>query len=119
VIGGSYLRWTSAAMSSWRDAMTSRGVRLRDWSVRKRSALARLRGIPESEGDLLIFVDDDNVLEADFLEAALVIAEEAKRPGGGGLRAGPRRALQGPAGRNVRHDFGLSTMFGKHHATGA
>jgi glycosyltransferase involved in cell wall biosynthesis len=37
---------------------------------------ARLRGIRESKGDLLIFVDDDNVLDADFLETALRIAEE-------------------------------------------
>lgn len=30
--------------------------------------LARLRGIAESSGDLLVFVDDDNVLAPDFLE---------------------------------------------------
>src|SRR5438045_2489860 len=32
---------------------------------------ARLRGIRESKGGLLIFVDDDNVLDPDFLETAL------------------------------------------------
>lgn len=37
---------------------------------------ARLRGIHESTGDLLIFVDDDNVLDADFLETAQRIMEE-------------------------------------------
>jgi glycosyltransferase involved in cell wall biosynthesis len=31
---------------------------------------ARLRGIRESTGELLVFVDDDNVLDADFLEVA-------------------------------------------------
>jgi len=31
---------------------------------------ARLRGIRESTGDLLVFVDDDNVLDPDFLEVA-------------------------------------------------
>lgn len=31
---------------------------------------ARLRGIAEAKGDLLIFVDDDNVLQRDYLEAA-------------------------------------------------
>ncbi len=31
---------------------------------------ARLRGIRESRGDLLVFVDDDNVLDPDFLEVA-------------------------------------------------
>lgn len=37
---------------------------------------ARLRGIRESNGDLLIFVDDDNVLDPDFLETAQRIMEE-------------------------------------------
>jgi glycosyltransferase involved in cell wall biosynthesis len=31
---------------------------------------ARLRGIREAKGDLLVFVDDDNVLDPDFLEVA-------------------------------------------------
>jgi glycosyltransferase involved in cell wall biosynthesis len=35
---------------------------------------ARLRGIAEAKGDLLIFVDDDNVLQRDYLEAALRIS---------------------------------------------
>jgi glycosyltransferase involved in cell wall biosynthesis len=34
---------------------------------------ARLRGIKESKGELLIFVDDDNVLEGFFLEVAVSI----------------------------------------------
>ena len=37
---------------------------------------ARLRGIRESKGDLLVFVDDDNVLDADFLETAQRITDE-------------------------------------------
>src|SRR5690349_9705551 len=37
---------------------------------------ARLRGIREAKGSLLVFVDDDNVLNADYLEMALHIAEE-------------------------------------------
>lgn len=37
---------------------------------------ARLRGIREAKGDLLIFVDDDNILDPDFLESALKIASE-------------------------------------------
>ena len=37
---------------------------------------ARLRGIAEAKGDLLVFVDDDNVLDPDFLEqAARIFAE--------------------------------------------
>jgi glycosyltransferase involved in cell wall biosynthesis len=35
---------------------------------------ARLRGIVEAKGDLLVFVDDDNVLQHDYLEAALRIS---------------------------------------------
>jgi len=37
---------------------------------------ARLRGIRESKDDLLVFVDDDNLLNPDFLEVALRMAEE-------------------------------------------
>ena len=37
---------------------------------------ARLRGITEAKGDLLVFVDDDNVLRADYLEATLKIAAD-------------------------------------------
>lgn len=36
---------------------------------------ARLRGIKEARGELLIFVDDDNVLEADYFVEALAIHE--------------------------------------------
>ena len=39
---------------------------------------ARLRGIRESDADLLVFVDDDNVLAQDYLELALQAA--ADRP---------------------------------------
>lgn len=35
---------------------------------------ARLRGIAEAGGELLVFVDDDNELDADFLENALRLA---------------------------------------------
>jgi hypothetical protein len=42
---------------------------------------ARLRGIQEAQGDLLVFVDDDNVLDPDFLEQALKIANEWPRLG--------------------------------------
>src|SRR5215813_5198324 len=37
---------------------------------------ARLCGIRESKGELLVFVDDDNVLDPDFLEAALAVMKE-------------------------------------------
>lgn len=37
---------------------------------------ARLRGIHEAKGELLVFVDDDNVLDPDFLDQALRVAKE-------------------------------------------
>jgi glycosyltransferase involved in cell wall biosynthesis len=37
---------------------------------------ARIRGIRESTGDLLVFVDDDNVLAPDYLEVAAQTAEQ-------------------------------------------
>jgi hypothetical protein len=37
-------------------------------------AIARTRGIAESRGDLLVFVDDDNVLPENYLEEALKLA---------------------------------------------
>jgi GT2 family glycosyltransferase len=36
--------------------------------------LARIRGIRESRGDLIVFVDDDNLLDPNFLETALRLA---------------------------------------------
>jgi len=36
---------------------------------------ARLKGIRESRGELLIFVDDDNILSEDYLEIACNIAD--------------------------------------------
>lgn len=37
---------------------------------------ARLRGIRESDGDLLVYVDDDNVLAPDYLQTALGLLSE-------------------------------------------
>lgn len=37
---------------------------------------ARLRGIAETAGELLVFVDDDNVLDADYLAIAQRVADE-------------------------------------------
>ena len=37
---------------------------------------ARLRGIRESAGELLVFVDDDNVLDRDYLEVAQGVSRE-------------------------------------------
>jgi glycosyltransferase involved in cell wall biosynthesis len=45
---------------------------------------ARLRGISESKGGILIFVDDDNVLDTDYLEKAMEISTEWNRLGAWG-----------------------------------
>ena len=37
---------------------------------------ARLRGIREANGEIIVFVDDDNVLDADYLEVAQKIGQE-------------------------------------------
>jgi glycosyltransferase involved in cell wall biosynthesis len=49
---------------------------------------ARLRGIKESTGELLIFVDDDNLLAAGYLEQAIRIAGEFPQIGafGGSIK---------------------------------
>lgn len=50
---------------------------------------ARIRGINESMGNLLLFVDDDNVLDRDYLDQAVQIAGDYKRIGafGGSITA--------------------------------
>lgn len=49
---------------------------------------ARLRGIAESSGDLIVFVDDDNVLDDDYLQAAVELSERWPMLGawGGAIR---------------------------------
>jgi len=50
---------------------------------------ARLHGIAEAKGDVLVFIDDDNVLAVDYLEKARVIAQEWPRLGAwGGMIVG-------------------------------
>ena len=48
---------------------------------------ARLRGIQESSGELLVFVDDDNVLQGEYLEICIGIAHDQPHLGcfGAGL----------------------------------
>jgi glycosyltransferase involved in cell wall biosynthesis len=50
-------------------------------------AFARLRGIAEATGQLLVFVDDDNVLADDYLEHALCIDDEYRFLGAWGSGA--------------------------------
>lgn len=58
---------------------------------------ARLRGIEESKAELLIFVDDDNVLNPEYLENAWAIAEEWKILGAWGGRIDPEFETPAPA----------------------
>lgn len=52
----------------------SRGIVIRE--DRLGLTHARLRAIKEGKGELFVFVDDDNVLEPNFLEVALGVAKE-------------------------------------------
>jgi hypothetical protein len=65
---------------------------------------ARLRGIRESKGDLLVFVDDDNVLDPDFLETAQHIMEE--RPFLGSWSGQCRPAFEQPPPAWTRRYWG-------------
>ncbi|HUC83805.1 MAG TPA: glycosyltransferase [Candidatus Acidoferrales bacterium] len=58
---------------------------------------ALMRGIAESKGELLAIVDDDNVLRADYLEAALKIGAEYPRLGAWGGSCLPDFEITPPA----------------------
>jgi glycosyltransferase involved in cell wall biosynthesis len=51
---------------------------------------ARLRGIREAAGEIFIFVDDDNILEPDYLERAAAIAQANPHLGAWGGQSKPR-----------------------------
>ena len=65
---------------------------------------ARLCGIRESRGDLLVFVDDDNVLDPDFLEVAQRITDE--RPFLGSWSGQCRPAFEAPPPEWTRRYWG-------------
>jgi glycosyltransferase involved in cell wall biosynthesis len=65
---------------------------------------ARLRGISESVGDLLVFVDDDNVLDEDFLEQAVRIYDS--RPDIGSWSGASRPGFDEPAPEWTRRHWG-------------
>jgi glycosyltransferase involved in cell wall biosynthesis len=58
---------------------------------------ARLRGIAEAKGDLLVFVDDDNVLRADYLAACLKIGASWPQLGAWGGSCIPEFEVEPPA----------------------
>ena len=57
---------------TWDISWHSRGRHVREEQLGLTAA--RLRGIQESSGDLLLFVDDDNLLAPDFLDQAITIS---------------------------------------------
>ena len=58
---------------------------------------ARLRGIREARGDILIFVDDDNVLDPDFLQEASRVADERPWLGAWSGQSRPEFEIEPPA----------------------
>lgn len=57
---------------------------------------ARLRGIREAKTEILVFVDDDNVLESDYLEVALKISKNYSFIGAWGGQTVPEFEVQPP-----------------------
>jgi len=58
---------------------------------------ARLRGIAESKAGLLVFVDDDNILRADYLQACLKISADCPWLGAWGGSCLPEYEVEPPA----------------------
>jgi glycosyltransferase involved in cell wall biosynthesis len=58
---------------------------------------ARLRGISESGGEILVFVDDDNVLDADYLEQVIAVSQKHPTVGAWGGQRRPVFEQQPPA----------------------
>lgn len=57
---------------------------------------ARLRGVQESQADILVFVDDDNVLDADYLEITLQISQDFSLLGAWGGQVKPEFEVPPP-----------------------
>ena len=57
---------------------------------------ARVRGFQEAQGEIVVMVDDDNVLKADYLERAMEILEKNPRLGAIGGKALPEFEIEPP-----------------------
>ncbi|MBF2004224.1 MAG: glycosyltransferase [Chlorogloeopsis fritschii C42_A2020_084] len=57
---------------------------------------ARLRGIKEAVGEILVFVDDDNVLDSDYLEVAFKISKDFSIIGAWGGQVVPELEAEPP-----------------------
>jgi glycosyltransferase involved in cell wall biosynthesis len=58
---------------------------------------ARLRGISEARGDVLVFVDDDNVLDADYLQQVVEVGNKHPMIGAWGGQRLPQFEQEPPA----------------------
>jgi len=58
-------------------------IRKIKWVLEKKPGLtsARLRGLQESKGELLVFVDDDNILSKDYIRSAVKMAIQDPKTG--------------------------------------
>jgi glycosyltransferase involved in cell wall biosynthesis len=66
---------------------------------------ARIRGIREARGPLIVFVDDDNVLDRDYLATALNLAETRPDLGAFSGRVSPEFAVEPPAWLRPFHAY--------------
>jgi glycosyltransferase involved in cell wall biosynthesis len=78
--------------------------------------LARLRGIAEARGEVIVFVDDDNVLTPSYLSAALAAFEACPRLAAAGGPVRPEFAMPPPEwlpeffGLLALHDYGPTPL---------
>ncbi len=72
---------------------------------------ARLRGFKEARGDLIVMVDDDNLLDPDYLEVAVRLAQAHLALGAFGGRALPEFEHEPPAWLNqITSGLGLRDL---------
>ena len=119
------LRQQTLPLDQWEllliDNASTPGVtsNLLDWHPQARLVIeeqlglthARLRGIAEAEGELLVWVDDDNVLDSGYLEAALEAFHANPRLGAAGGPSLPCYATPPP----VWFVEGLVPLGCRHH----
>ncbi|WP_416672261.1 glycosyltransferase [Egbenema bharatensis] len=74
---------------------------------------ARLRGIKEAQSDILVFVDDDNVLDPDYLEIVFKIAKNWPIIGAWGGQLRPKFEIPPPAWTEEYLDMLAIREFGR------
>ncbi len=104
-------RWELVVVDNRSDEPTAAAVDLSwhpKWRILREETLgltfARLHAIRETAGEIIIFVDDDNVLDANFLETAIRIAKD--KPFLGAWSGQSRPAFEEPAPAWTRRYWG-------------